>query len=368
VISPSREEGFRIASIDGVGIYQYPAPPEQGGPVGYVLEYGWAMVATLALTLIALVKQGFDVIHAHNPPDTFFFIAALFRPFGKKFVFDHHDLSPEMYRAKFGQDSSRLVYHILLQFERLTFRLADWVISTNDSYKEVARKRGGVGENRITVVRNAPDLNRVRRVPPDPDLRSQAAAIIGYVGQMGQQDGVDYLLRALSHLVFDLGKANVLAVIVGTGDAVPSLQALTLELGLTDHVWFTGRISDEEVMAYLSTADICVDPDPWNPFNDRSTMIKMSEYMALGKPIVAFDLTEHRVTAGDSAVYAEPNDELDFAQKLSDLIEDPDRRARMGEVGLARLEHLGWRHQEQRLLAAYHKITDQAGTPPGHAA
>ena len=304
VIAPAKKGQPKQDLVDGVRVCRYPAPKERDGFLGYALEYGYAMLAGWVLTLYVFVRFGFDVIHAHNPPDTYVAIAAPYKLFGKRFVFDHHDLSPEMYDARFMDGSNALVHRVLQWFEKLTFRFADRVISTNESYKEIAIERGGVPSERIAVVRNGPDLDRVRAVAPDSALRAKAGTIIGYVGIMGYQDGVDYLIRALGHLVTDLRRNDVFCFIVGEGGAVPSLKALVAELGLGEHVWFTGRISDEDLMRYLSAADICVDPDPFNPFNDRSTMIKMSEYMAVGKPIVAFDLREHRRTAADAARFA----------------------------------------------------------------
>jgi glycosyltransferase involved in cell wall biosynthesis len=344
--------------LNGVRVYRYPEPRAGYGFVGYVWEYGYSLVAAFLLSLIVWVSAGFNIIHAHNPPDLFVLIAALYKPLGKRFIFDHHDLSPEMYCARDIGNEGRLVHRVLLYFEKLSFRLADHVIATNESYKRIAVKRGGVPINRVTVVRNGPDLDRVRSVDPDPELRQKADYILGYVGVMGFQDGVDYLIRALGHLVNDLGRTNFYSVIVGQGDAVADLKSLTTELGLDPYVWFTGRISDEDLLKYLSTADICVDPDPSNPFNDRSTMIKMVEYMALGKPIVAFNLREHRVTAQNAAVYAHPNDELDFARQIAVLMDDPERRAAMGQIGRERVESsLAWNHQVPNLLAAYASLT-----------
>jgi glycosyltransferase involved in cell wall biosynthesis len=364
VISPAAKGQPKREIVDGVRVFRYPAPKERDGFLGYALEYGYAMLAAWVLTLYVFVRFGFDVIHAHNPPDTYVAIAAPYKLFGKRFVFDHHDLSPEMYDARFTDGSNALVRRVLEWFENLTFRFADRVISTNESYEEIAIERGGVPSERIAVVRNGPDLDRVRAVAPDPELRAKAGTIIGYVGIMGYQDGVDYLIRALAHLVTDLDRQDVLCFIVGEGGAVPSLKTLVAELGLEEHVWFTGRVSDEDLMRYLSTADICVDPDPFNPFNDRSTMIKMSEYMAVGKPIVAFDLREHRRTAEDAALYAAPNDELDYARKLEELMDDPEKRAKMGERGRRRVEDvLAWPHQEARLLEVYRGLLAVPNAP-----
>lgn len=362
VIAPAGDGQPRSEVVDGVRVYRYPAPRERDGFVGYAIEYGYSMLMSALLTFFVFVRHGFDAIHAHNPPDTFVFIAAPYKLLGKRFVFDHHDLSPEMYDARFGDDANPKVHRVLRRLERWTFRLADHVISTNESYRDIAMGRGNVPPHRVTIVRNGPELDRVRLMEPDPQLRSRAKHIFGYVGVMGPQDGVDYLIRALHHLVADLDRGDFLCFIVGGGSAVPELQALVTELGLEDHVWFTGRTSDEDLMRYLSTADICVDPDPFNPFADRSTMIKMTEYMAMARPIVAFDLTEHRRTAAEAALYATPNDELDFARCLAELMDDPERRAAMGDVGRRRVEErLAWPHQEQRLLAAYRAILPGTG-------
>lgn len=357
VICPAAPGQRRAEVVDGVQVYRYPAPPERDGLIGYAMEYGYSMVVAAILTLFVFARHGFDAIHAHNPPDTFALVAAPYKLLGKRFVFDHHDLSPEMYDARFGAAANPRVHRMLLGFERLTFRLADHVIATNESYREIALGRGRMLPAEVSVVRNGPELGRVRLVDGDEELRSRAAHIFGYVGVMGPQDGVDYLIRSLHRLLVDLGRDDFFCFIVGQGSAVPSLLDLVSELGLENHVWFTGRVSDEDLMRYLSTADICVDPDPYNPFADRSTMIKMMEYMAMAKPIVAFDLVEHRRTAGDAALYASANDEFDFAKRLAELMDDPARREAMGASGRKRVEeHLAWPHQEQQLLQAYRTI------------
>lgn len=364
VIAPA-DRGQRLwETVVGVHVYRYPAPPPGEGFWGYLWEYGYSMLATFILSLIVFVRHGFDFIHAHNPPDTLALIAAPYKVLGKRFIYDHHDLSPEMYHARFRGQGNTLVNRALLFFEKLSFRLADHVIATNQSYKEIAVDRGGVDEKRVTVVRNGPELSRVQPVPPDPALRQKARHIIAYVGVMGFQDGVDYLIRALHHLVYGLKRTDFYCVIVGKGDALRELKSLTKRLGLDPYVWFTGRISDADLMRYLSTADICVDPDPSNPFNDRSTMIKMTEYMALGKPIVAFDLPEHRVTAQEAALYAQPNDERDFAAKLASLMDEPERRREIGQLGKERAEkELAWRHQVPELLAVYDNMSGRLPAP-----
>lgn len=358
VICPvGRQEPWREL-LDGVCVYRFPAPPAANGFLGYLLEYSYSMVATFFLSLLVLLREGFDVVHAANPPDTFVFIAVFYKLLGKRFVYDHHDLVPELYYARFGGSGNRLVYHALVLLEKLSCRFADHVIATNQSCKTIEMQRGHVPEERITVVRNGPDLKRMQTLEPDPDMRQEGKTIISYVGRMGFQDGLDYLLRALQHLVYDLCRTDFFCVLVGAGDAWPRIRSLAEQLGLADNVLFTGWVEYTDVARYLSAADICVAPEPSNSYNDRSTAVKLMEYMALEKPIVAFDLPEHRVTAQDAAVYARPNDELDFAQQIASLMDDPERRKKMGELGRDRVvRELAWRHQEKHLLEAYEALS-----------
>lgn len=358
VICPANAGQVRHEILDGVQVYRYPMPPAADDVLGYFWEFGYSLLVMFALSLWVLARRGFDVIHAHNPPDVLVLIALLYKPFGKKFVFDHHDLSPEMYRARFTDGSSDTLYKALLFFEKLTYRMADHVIATNQSYKKMAMERGSVTEQRITVVRNGPNLKRLRALPLDPELRQKAPHIFGYVGIMGVQDGIDYLLRALHQLAYTLNRKDFYCILIGYGDALDSLKALTVELKLEPYVWFTGRISDgDRLSTLLSTTDICVDPDPYSPYADRSTMIKVMEYMALGKPIVAFDLTEHRFTAHDAALYVQPNDELAFARALARLMDDPALREQMGAAGRKRIEEeLAWPFSAANLLRAYQTV------------
>jgi len=360
VICPKSSGQRWRESVNGVRVYRYPAPPAGSGFLTYLWEYGYCLVMSFVLSIVVALRRKIDIIHTHNPPDIFVLIAMFYKVLGARVVFDHHDLAPEMYYARFGNKGHRLVYRALVFFERLSCRVADHVIATNQSYKAVQMERHGVPEERITIVRNGPDLDRLQRVDPDPDLSQNAVTIIGYVGTMGFQDGIDYFLRAVRHLVYDLRRTDVFCVLVGKGDAWQSLRAYATELEIDKYVWFTGRISDVDLLRYLSAADICVDPDPSNPFNDRSTMIKMMEYMALGKPIVAFDLPEHRVTAQDAAVYARPNDELDFATKIAWLMDHPEERRERGSKGRKRVETtLAWPHQVNDLLEVYRSLDEQ---------
>jgi glycosyltransferase involved in cell wall biosynthesis len=350
------EAWFEI--IEGVHVFRYPAPPQAKNMLGYLLEYSYSFGMTFLLSLYVWAKRGFDIIHAANPPDTAVFIALFYRLFGKRFIFDHHDLAPDMYLARSAQNRPDLAYQILIWLERTSFRFAHHVISTNNSYKTIAMQRGHVPAERITVIRNGPALSRLKLVEPDAELRKRGKVIIGYIGVMGIQDGLDYLLRALHHLLTTLGRSDFFCVIIGKGSALADLKALSSQLGLDRNVWFTGFIPEADMLRYMSTIDIGVDPDPSNSFNDRCTMIKMMEYMTLGKPIVAFDLPEHRVTAGEAALYARPNDELDFARHIQTLMDDPELRIKMGQIGRARVENeLAWPHQAQHLLQAYAAVS-----------
>ncbi len=361
VVCPKRESSDTMrAVVDGVRLYRFRAARNTGGFAGYVWEFGYSTMVMLFLSLIVWIREGVDVVHAHNPPETLFLIGGFYKMFGKKFVFDHHDVSPEMYDARYGTGARPSVRNILALLERLTFRTADHVIATNESYRAIAIGRGRVPKSAVTIVRNGPETNSMREMDPDPTLRSKAKTILGYVGIMGPQDGVDYLLRAMYHLINDLGNEDVYCVLIGKGDSIPDLENLAKELGITDKVWFTGWISNkEDLYRMLSTVDICVDPDPSNAYNDLCTMIKMMEYMVLGKPIVAFDLPEHRVSAGDAAVYGQANDEMDMARKIEELMGDPTRRRYMGKIGRERVySDLSWERQEENLLAAYETVTD----------
>ncbi len=351
---------------NGVTTYRYTAPVSIPGILGFVWEYSYSFAASFALSLLVFLRTGFDVVHAHNPPDLFVFIAAFYKLFGTRFVFDHHDLSPEMFGARFAGGSHtaihRVIHRVLVSLETLSCRLADQVIATNESYAVVEAERGRVPRDRITVVRNGPNLDIIRPVDPDPGLRGTGKTIIGYVGIMGVQDGVDGLLRALKHLIGDLGRTDFFCVLVGDGDAWPSLKVLAAELELGEWVWFTGPLAHPDWLPYLCAADICVEPEPSNPYNDRSTAVKVMEYMALSKPIVAFDLPEHRFSARDAACYVQPNDEREFARTLAELMDDRERRETMGAFGRQRVETaLAWPHSVNSLMKVYTALLpDQA--------
>lgn len=353
VISPAAP-GYPRGHVvtDGIDVYRYRQPFEGSGAAGYLLEYVTALAATLVLAVRVAATRGVDIIHACNPPDLFFLIGALFRLFGKRFVFDHHDLCPELYEAKFGR---RGPWHrAMLALERLSLMSADVVIATNESYREVATGRGRVSPSRVFVVRSGPSLARMQVRPPEPRWRCGRRYLVGYVGVIGPQEGIDVLLLVVRHVVQRLGRRDIQFAIVGGGTALAQMEQLAGRLGIADYVSFTGRVPDDRLLAVLNTADVCVNPDPPNDMNDSSTMNKILEYMALGKPIVQFDLREGRRSAREASLYARRNDVADFAEQLVGLLDDAGRRSRMGAYGRRRvLEELAWHHQAPQLLSAY---------------
>ena len=353
VICPTgkgHERKFEV--IDAIHVHRYTLPVEASGAAGYALEYAAALAWTFALAWRVLFKRGFDVIHACNPPDLFFLIGAFFKLLGKKFIFDHHDLNPELYEAKCGRRD--FFYRLMHTLEYLTFRSADVSIATNESYRRIAVERGRMSPDRVFVVRSGPDLARLKILPPDARLKRGRRYLVGYVGVMGKQEGIDYLLRAVAHIVFGFGRDDIHFGLVGGGTSLDEMKALARDLGVADYVTFTGRVPDAEMLALLNTADVCVNPDVANEMNDKSTMNKIMEYMALAKPVVQFDLAEGRYSAQRASLYAKNNDALDLAARLVELIDDPVRRAEMGEFGRRRVEHeLEWRHEAPKLLAAY---------------
>ena len=338
--------------IDGIHIWRYNLPREGAGALGYLVEYSAALLSTFILSFKVLVKRGFDVIHACNPPDLFFLIGGFFKLFGKKFVFDHHDANPELYEAKFGRRG--FFWKVMVWLERLTFRTADISIATNQSYRRIAIERGGMDPAKVFVVRSGPSLERMRIVPAVEALKQGRRYLVGYVGVMGKQEGIDYLLRAAAHLVHELKRNDVHFGLVGGGTSLDEMKALARELRVSEHVTFTGRVSDGAMLAMLNTADVCVNPDVANEMNDISTMNKVMEYMALGKPIVQFDLAEGRFSAQQASVYARRNDPVDLARRIAELLDDPASRAAMGSFGRRRVENeLEWRYEAPKLVSAY---------------
>ncbi|HLO64040.1 MAG TPA: glycosyltransferase family 4 protein, partial [Azonexus sp.] len=356
------EQKFEI--VEQIHIHRYHLPVEAEGPLGYALEYSTALLQTFLLCGKVFVGRGFDVIHACNPPDLFFLIGIFFKAFGKKFLFDHHDINPELYEAKFGRRDA--FYRLLLQFERWSFKTADVSIATNQSYRSIAIERGGMSPDRVFVVRSGPSLERLRIGPPHEELKHGRRYLVGYVGVMGKQEGIDHLLQAVHHIVYVHRRQDIHFGLVGGGTSLEAMKKLAASLGVADYVTFTGRVSDEEMLAMLNTADVCVNPDTASAMNDKSTMNKIMEYMALGKPIVQFDLTEGRFSAQESSLYAEPDDSVDLAAKLVFLLDDEALRQRMGTAGRQRvLNELAWHHEVPKLLAAYQTLWQgQEGSSP----
>ncbi|MEM9037016.1 MAG: glycosyltransferase family 4 protein [Actinomycetota bacterium] len=358
VVCPTgtKRDTEREVVLEGVHIHRYPLRPATGGPLGFVREYGLALFHSLRLSLRHGLKRRFDVVHVCNPPDLLFLVALPHKLRGAKVLFDHHDLVPELFRSRFEGGATALLKGTELA-ERITFAVSNGVISTNESYRRVALDRGKKAPEDVTVVRSAPDLARFEMAAPEPALKRGKRFLACYLGVMGPQDGIDYALRSLAHLKHDVGRTDLHTVFMGSGDAFDDMVALATELDLDDCVEFTGRVSDADVCRYLSTADVCLAPDPKNPLNDVSTMNKIMEYMAMERPLVSFDLIEAKVSAGDAALYATPNEVSEFGDLIAQLLDDPDRRAEMGAVGRKRVEgELSWDHSRRHLVNAYEHL------------
>jgi glycosyltransferase involved in cell wall biosynthesis len=354
VVCP-RGEGARRwhERLEGIEVFRYPLPTTAAGLLNHVVEYAVAIPATLVLSLLAWRGRRVDVVHACNPPDFLFPIAWLFARLGSAVVFDQHDLGPEVYVAQGGRRGGA-VHRFLLWCERRTYRLADVVIATNETYRRFARERGGVSSERIFVVRSSPDPGRVFRVDPDPSLNGGRPHLVVYLGTMGPQDGVDLFVR-VAREILDRRPGAVRFVAMGAGNQLEALRRQAADLGLgEDDLAFTGRVPDDEVRRVLSSADVAVSPDPANGFNEHCTMNKTLEYMAAGVPVAAFDLAETRVSAAEAGVYATPNDASELARLVLELLDDPQRRTTMGRAGMERLAGpLAWSRSAAQLLAAY---------------
>jgi glycosyltransferase involved in cell wall biosynthesis len=345
--------------INDINIYRHPLPPEKSSALGYLREYSHALFYEWKLARKIYKEHKFNVIQACNPPDFIFLVALWFKVLYKvKFVFDHHDLNPELYESKFNKRG--FFYYFLKVAERLTFMSTDMVMSTNESYKEVAITRGHVEEDKVHVVRSGPDLSIFNLKPADNTYKKGRKFLVGYLGVMGEFDGVDHFIKAIGIIVNEIKRKDIQFCLIGSGPCFEDLKKLSTNLGINEYVEFTGRISDEELLNRLSTCEVCVNADPLNPLNDKSTMNKILEYMALSKPIVQYDLIEGKRSAGEASLYAIPNDINDFAKKIIGLIDDEDKRIRMGRIGRKRMEDkLEWNHQSKKLINAYHNLFNQ---------
>jgi glycosyltransferase involved in cell wall biosynthesis len=354
VVCPKGKGDPEHEVLDGVTLLKYRPYAPGGGALGFVLEYAYSFLATARLVLRARRAGKFEVLQACNPPDIFWPIARwLRRRDGTRFVFDHHDLCPELYDSRFP-DGSALPRRGLLALEKATFRTADHVVSTNTSYADIAVRRGSKSKSEVTVVRTGPDEERLQRKEPVPALRRGRHHLVAYIGVMGPQDGVDLAVRAAAHVVHDLGRTDVAFTFMGGGDCYEQLRGLRDQLGLQDHLELPGRVSDGTVVDVLSTAAVGLSPDPKNPLNDVSTMNKTLEYMAFGLPVVAFDLKETRASAGAAALYVENGDVAAYGMAILELLDDPDRREVMGKTGRLRIENgLGWPYQRDAYIGVF---------------
>ena len=360
VISPSGHNGRAgYQFLDDVHVHRYPMLVEGSSKGGLVVEYLWAFVCIFVLSVrVGLFGRGFDVLQVCNPPEIFWPTTFLWKAFGKRVVFDHHDLTPELFVAKFGGGRG-IVHRLFLLMEKLTFLSADFVISTNESYRAIARTRGGKPDDRVFVVRNGPEPRRLRRVDPDPAWRRGRKHVVAFLGEIGEQDGVDRLLRMARHIIRDLGRDDIQFVILGGGPYYDATVRYARELDIRDYVTFTGRVDSDVINTVLSTADVGTDPCPRTDLSDKSTHTKIMEYLFFGVPVVASDLTETRVSAADCAVYAEPEDEVRFAGSILELIDDPRRARDIGQRGYARArEHLLWEYSEPVYLETIRKALD----------
>jgi glycosyltransferase involved in cell wall biosynthesis len=343
-------------TVEGIEIYRHRSW-KADGRVGYFLEYGYALASELCLAARVYRRAPFHILQACNPPDTIFVIGLLFKLFGVRFVFDHHDLSPELYDVKFNQHG--LIYRIVGLCERLTFKTADLAIATNESYREIAIARGKMNPEQVVVVQTCADLAEVNQVQPNPELKRGKRHLVVYVGVMELQDGVRLLIESIEYLVNQRRRGDTQFVLIGFGGQLSQLQAMVRQARLEDFVEFTGILTHERVGCYLSTADVCVAPDPQNALNDKCTMIKNLEYIAFGKPVVSYDLKEGRLALGEAALYARPNDPVDFARKIETLLESESLRNALGAFGRKRVEEeLNWTVQSGRLVNALSRLLE----------
>ena len=344
-------ESFEV--LDGIEIHRHPLPLEARGALGYLLEYGAAIWYEMKLARKIYKRKPFQVIHGCNPPDLIYLTAKLFKRKGVKYIFDHHDINPELYIAKY--DKKDFFYKLMCYFERQTFKHATASIATNESYKKLAIDRGKMDSDKIQVVRSGPKLDRFKLQKPKNKFKKGRKYLVGYLGVIGEQEGIDLLLESAKHICQE--REDVQFAIVGGGSDLEILKKLSCEMGLEKYVDFYGRVPDQLLLDVLNTADVCVNPDKPTEMNNLSTMNKIMEYMALGKPIVQYDLKEGRVSAQTASLYAINNDTKDFADKIIFLLNNKKLREEMGLLGYQRvLNDLSWEFESKKLLNFYHKI------------
>ena len=355
IICPRFKEEKSFELLEGINIYRYSRLLFSAkGVIGHILEYLYSFIMTFILSVWIFIRHNFDVIHACNPPDMFFVMGLCYKIFGKRFYFDQHDLCPELYLAKYENRGKDFLYSILLTLEYLTYKIADKVIVTNSSYRDIAIARGRLHPGKVVIVRSGIELDRFKKLSSDASLKKGKKFLVTYLGITSPQDGVDYLLLAIDIIINRYKRDDILFNIIGDGDSFEDLCNLREELGLNGSVVFAGRMSGKRLLKNLSTSDLCVAPDPKNLFNDNSAMNKILEYMAVARPIVCFDLKETRYMAGDAALYVTPNNVQEFADKIVELLEDKKRRNKMGTTGYKRLKgEFSWDFNKDRLLEAY---------------
>lgn len=355
-------KGYEV--LEGVHIYRHPMPKEGHSAFGYVWEYGWAFFWEVLYTFWIFLTRGFQVIQGCNPPDNIVLVALPYKLFGVKYIFDHHDANPELYYSKYEREDA--FYKVQVWLEKFTFRWADVSMATNESYKALAVNRGGLDPRDVFVVRNGPDLATFRLVPEVPALKYGKKYLVGYVGTMSIQEGLDILLE-VAQTIKKRGRRDVHFTCVGGGPGLAGLRQMAKDMDLEDTVNFTGRVPDKDLLDVLSTADVCVNPDKPCEMNDISTMIKIAEYMALGKPIVQFDLKEGRYTAGEAALYSDNANQVpSFADNILWLLDRPEERERMGEIGRRRVEEkLAWDYSVGNLVAAYERAYEKRAQGSG---
>ncbi|MBN2215335.1 MAG: glycosyltransferase family 4 protein [Bacteroidales bacterium] len=339
--------------IDGIEIYRHSLLSEGRGFLGYIFEYSSALFWEFFLSLKVYFKKKFHVIHGCNPPDLIFLVALFYKMFGVKYVFDHHDINPELFIAKYSKKG--FLYRTMLFFERLTFLTANYSIATNNSYKEIAIKRGKMNPEKIVVVRSGPSLERLKTGKGNEKYRKGRKYLVGYVGVIGMQEGLDLLMDSLKQIVNK--RKDIQFAIVGGGTDLESIKIIAQNLNLTDFVDFYGRVPDKDMLEILNTTDVCVNPDKPTEMNNLSTMNKIMEYMALKKPIVQYDLKEGRFSAQEASLYAENNNTKDFAEKIEYLLDNEAIRKKMSEFGYQRVvKQLSWEIEKEKLIDFYLKV------------
>jgi len=338
--------------INGIEIYRHSLPIEASKALGYLLEYTIALFWEFFLSWKIFFKKRFHVIHGCNPPDLVFVIALSFKLFGVKYVFDHHDINPELYEAKYKKKN--LFYRLLVLLEKITFQVADYSIATNESFKKIAINRGRMEENKIAIIRSGPRLNRFTPGLPNHLYKKNKKYLVGYIGVIAEQDGLDLLMQII--LLVTTQNSNIHFAIIGGGTELDKIKALACKSGISEHVDFYGLLSDDKLINdILNACDICVNPDPPGPYNNLITTNKVMEYMALKKPMIQFDLKEGKFSAGKASLYAQ--DMNDYVDKILWLVSNPDACIEMGEYGFNRVRNqLCWEFESKKLVNFYSNV------------